>query len=220
MLTVLCITIKNGWPDSKSDTPECIHAYYDVLIAQGKLVFKGQCLVVPEQMCKEMMTTIHAAHIGIEGCIRRARETMYWPRMATEFKDYISKCDICLRHRSSSRREPFMQHEFANRPWSKVRADLCELNGRTLLVVCDYYSKVEKNTTVTTNSVSKVLKVMFSRYGVPNHLVTDNGLQFSLSESFNLSKEWGFDHVTSSPYHPQSNGKTRECRKDHQEAVC
>ena len=37
-------------------------------------------------------------------------------------------------------KEPILQHEFAARPWSKVGADLCDLQGRTLLVVCDYYS--------------------------------------------------------------------------------
>ena len=56
-------------------------------------------------MCKEMLTTVHAAHIGVEGCIRRARETMYWPRMAAELKDYIAKCDVCLIHRASQGKE-------------------------------------------------------------------------------------------------------------------
>ena len=87
-----------------------------------------------------MMSVVHATHIGIEGCIRRACESMYWPRMTTELKDFITKCDICLAHRYSSGKEPLQQHEFADCPWSKVGADLCELQGRTLLVVVDYYS--------------------------------------------------------------------------------
>jgi len=102
-----------------------------------------------------------------------------------------------------------VQHEFPRRPWSKIGADLCELDGRSLLVVCDYYSnfvEVEKITTVNTSSVSKVLKMLFSRYGVPDQLVTDNGQQFSSHEFQQFSKEWGFDHITSFPYHPQANG--------------
>lgn len=33
-----------------------------------------------------------------------------------------------------------MAHEIIARPWAKVGADLCDLNWRTLLLVCDYFS--------------------------------------------------------------------------------
>ena len=65
--------IRQGWPASKTDTPECLHAYYDVrdeLTAQNELVFKGQRLLVPASLRKEMMVAIHATHIGLEGCVR------------------------------------------------------------------------------------------------------------------------------------------------------
>ena len=60
--------------------------------------------------------------------------------------------------------------------------DLCEPHGRTLLVVCDYYSnfiEVEKINKANTMGNSKVL---FSRHGVPEEVVSDNGLQFSSAE--------------------------------------
>ena len=39
--------------------------------------------------CSSPIEERNATHIGLEGCIRRAQETMYWPRMATELKEYI-----------------------------------------------------------------------------------------------------------------------------------
>ena len=104
------------------------------------LVFKGPVVVVPAALRKELMAACHDTHIGVEGCIRRARESMFWPRMTTDLKTYISKCDVCMAHRSAPPKETLQQHYFIPRPWSKVGADLCELNGRTLLVVCDYFS--------------------------------------------------------------------------------
>ena len=76
-----------------------MHPYFsirDELTVQGDLVFKGQQLVVPASLRKELMEVTHATHIGIEGCICRARDTLYWPRMSAEIKDYVSKCDVCL----------------------------------------------------------------------------------------------------------------------------
>ncbi len=139
----LSSTIRQGWPNSKSEVAEIVHPYFDVrdeLTVQDDLVFKGPQLVIPHSLRRKMMEVVHETHIGMEGCLRRARECMYWPRMCTELKEYISKCDICLSYRPEQSREPLTQHQFAARPWNKVGADLCELNGRTLLVVTDYFS--------------------------------------------------------------------------------
>ena len=181
VLVELRQVIMSGWPDHRAEVPEILRAYYDFrdkLTVQDQLVFKGQTLIVPVGMRKEMLALAHATHIDIEGCLRIAREIMFWPRMASELKEYISKCDICTRHRESLTKEPLQSYDVEARPWAKVGADLCDLNGCTLLVCCDYYSnfiEVENITNVTTRGVCKAFRAMFARYGVPDVLVTDNG---------------------------------------------
>ena len=218
-LTELCRTIQVGWPASKSDLTESLHPYYDFrdeLTTQDQLVFKGSLVVVPVALRREMMAVCHATHIGVEGCIRRARESMFWPRMATELKESISKCDICMTHRALPQKETLLQHETTPRPWAKAGADLCEMQGRTLLIVCDYFSnfiEVESLQTTTTRAVCKVFRALFARYGVPDILMTDNGPQFRSAEFPTFSKVWGFQHQTSSPHYPQSNGKAENAVK-------
>ena len=219
VLTELRKIIHQGWPGSKFDVPDAVCAYYDIrdeLTTQDQLVFKGPTLVIPIALRKEMMAVCHATHIGMEGCIRRARESMFWPRMSSELKEYIAKCDVCMAHRASPGKETLQQHEVVERPWAKVGADLCDLQGRTLLVVCDYFSnfiEVESLQTVTSRSVCKALKIMFARYGSPDILVTDNGPQFSSAEFATFARVWSFNHVTSSPRYPQSNGKAENAVK-------
>ena len=41
------------------------------------------------------MEKVHSSHLGTEGCLPRAREKFYGPRMNAEFKDLILKCNIC-----------------------------------------------------------------------------------------------------------------------------
>ena len=211
--------IKQGWPDNKSEVPETLHAYFDFrdeLTSQDQLVFKGLRLVIPAVMRREMLVLAHATHIGTEGCLRRARETMIWPRMASELKEYIAKCDVCMKYRDTPCKEPLRSDDVEARPWAKVGADLCDLQGRTLLVCSDYFSnfiEVERITSVTTRGVCKAFKAMFARYGIPDVLVTDNGPQFASTEFDNFAQTWGFEHVTSSPHYPQSNGKAENAVK-------
>ena len=93
--------IQCGWPERKSDVPMCPRPYFDLrdeLVVQGNLIVKGPRLVVPACMRKELMSVAHATHIGIEGCLRRVRECLFWPMMVSDVKDYVSKCDVCLAH--------------------------------------------------------------------------------------------------------------------------
>ena len=59
----------------------------------------------------------------------------------------------------------------------------------------------------TTQAVVRELKTIFPRFGIPEILVTDNGLQFSSSEFQVFAKSWSFNHVTTSPRYTHSNGK-------------
>ena len=94
---------------------ECLHPYYDdrdELITQDDLVFKGDLLVILAAMRKEMIAAVHTTHIGVDGCVWRARDTTFWPRMTTELHEYISsKCDICLSYRPLQNKEPLLQHD-------------------------------------------------------------------------------------------------------------
>ena len=68
-------TIREGWPENKELLPARIRNYFpfcEELTLQNGLVFKGERLVVPERAREEMKARIHASHIGIQGCLRRA----------------------------------------------------------------------------------------------------------------------------------------------------
>ena len=59
----------------------------------------------------------------------------------------------------------------------------------------------------TSRAEIQELKEQFSRHGIPDTVVSDNGPQFSSQEFLEFSVTWEFNHVISSPHHPKSNGK-------------
>ena len=95
-------------------------------------------------------------------------------------------------------------------------ADLCQLKGRTLLAISDYYSnfiEVARVTAITARTIIKELKAVFARFGIPHILVTDNGPQFASSEFSVFAHTCEFKHVTSPPTYAQSNGKAENAVK-------
>ena len=65
----------------------------------------------------------------------------------------------------------------------------------------------------TAQSVITQLKVQFAHHGIPEVLITDNGSEFDNQELKNFSSQWHFEHRTSSPRYPQSNGKVENAVK-------
>ena len=113
----------------KAQLPEAIQPYFvfrGQMTVQDEFVFRGQQVVIPAALRTERMAKCHAAHIGVEGCLRRARDSMYWPRMSADLKDYISRCDVCLAHQDSPQRETLLQHEITSRPLRSGGTDVVD----------------------------------------------------------------------------------------------
>lgn len=84
-----------------------------------------------------MLKEIHRSHIGIAGCLKRARELLYWPGINMEVKDYVSKCSVCQSYQPEQCREELQPHEMPSRPWSKVGADIFEVGPQQFLIMVD-----------------------------------------------------------------------------------
>ena len=77
----------------------------------------------------------------------------------------------------------------------------------------DYYSnftEVGQQRETTSRQVIERCKSHFARHGIPDVFVTDNGPQFSSGKFSKFSSDYQFQHHTSSPHYPRSNGKVEK----------
>ena len=96
----------------------------------------------------------------------------------------IRKYPQCAQE-AQHRKEPLIKAALPDYPWQVVGTDLFELKGVQYLPVVDYFSRypeVTKLTSITSATTISVLKSIFSRYGIPEVLRSDNGPQYSSKE--------------------------------------
>jgi hypothetical protein len=61
---------------------------------------------------------------------------------------------------------------------------------------------------LTENSIVKfIYEDIFTCFGVPREIVTDQGTQFTSKMMKEMIEKYGIKHCKSSPYHPQANGQ-------------
>ena len=91
----------------------------------------------------------------------------------------------------------------------KLGIDFFEFQSTTYLLIADYHSRfpvARKVHGTTASTTTETLKQVFSEFGVPETVVTDNDPPFSSKEFASFANQYRFDHITSSPRYPQSNG--------------
>ena len=210
--------IHEGWPEKRKDSGK-LENYWTIkeeLGEQGGLVYKGTRLIIPREGVREVCEALHAAHQGAETMLRRARDILYWPRMGEDIQQMADRCKICVLNSPANAKEPLVSHMTPKRPFTKVASDIFYLKGLPYVVVVDYttdYIEVEQIPDETAQSVIEACKRIFARHGRPLVVHSDNGPQYSSAEFSRFAMDWNFEHTTSSPYHPRSNGKAESAVK-------
>ena len=205
--------ISKGWPNDRSHLKKDIYPYWpyrDELIYHHGLIYKGLSVLVPSKIITYIIDKLHTAHAGVEKMRLMVKDTVYWNNMQSDLTEYINSCAQCQEFARSPWKPPSTPRELPQHAWDTVAADLLYVNGKTYLLIVDYFSKYpvlhHLQNSSTSNTIIEKMKDTFSLFGVPKTLYSDNGPQFLAPIFFQFTKEWEFKHITSSPYYPQSNG--------------
>ncbi|XP_054283462.1 uncharacterized protein K02A2.6-like [Macrosteles quadrilineatus] len=200
---------KEVWPERKQDTPEIVRHYWNqrhMVSEEDGLLFLNHKLIVPRQLRQDMLQRIHIAHGGIEKCKARARQILYWPRMATDIESFVARCRICERFSRSNAKETLMPYPIPTRPWERIGCDIFSYGGNVYLVMMDAYSnwlELVKMPCKSATSVISACKDIFSRFGPPDIMVADN-VPYNSAQMREFAREWNFEIVTRSPGYAQS----------------
>ena len=203
--TVLRHYINIGWSSKCRKLPQELHMFWNYredLSVEDGLITKGTRLLIPSTLRKRILEQIHEGHQGIEKCMLRAREAVFWPGISNDICEIVGKCGIC--QASSKSAKPLGNvSEVPPHAWHTLGTDLFYWNKIDCSVVGDYFSKyliIRKLANSSTHAMIKELGLIFTEFCRP-FILRSAPREFHKFLSF-----YQVGHITSSPHYPQSNG--------------
>ena len=131
-----------GWPEKKSLSRE-LRQYHKVrceLTVAERVLMHGNRVVIPITLRQDMLQRIHTGHQGITKCRDLARQSLWWPGLATELETLVKNCEMCSKLQPPTT-QPLIPSSLPQLPWQKVGTDLFEYMQNQYLIIVDYYSR-------------------------------------------------------------------------------
>ncbi|XP_059061184.1 uncharacterized protein K02A2.6-like [Achroia grisella] len=213
--------VNKGWPRKvRAELLPFSRCQHELHVDNGCLM-RGHRVVVPEMYRPAVIQELHAAHLGIIKMKSLARERCWYPGIDRDIEQVVSNCDRCISLRSSPPKATLEPWDWPLAVFDRIHLDyLGPLHNKTFLCLVDAHSKwIEclDMSNMTSQCLIFNLKKVFSRFGLPKTIVTDNATTFTSAEFAKFCKVNGIIHILTPVYSPQSNGlaenAVRTCKK-------
>ncbi|KAK7912922.1 hypothetical protein WMY93_013133 [Mugilogobius chulae] len=197
----------------------------EVLEIEGGVLFSVQDdykrLVVPATCRPLVLHLAHsipwAGHLGRHKTYLRISSRFYWPSMYKDVQQYCATCPtcqkICVPRKSD--RALLQPLPVISTPFRRIAMDIVGPLVRSsggyeyILVVSDYATRFPEAfplRTITAPAVLRALVQLFSRVGIPDEILTDQGTNFTSRLMQLFHRQLGITGIRTTPYHPQTDG--------------
>jgi hypothetical protein len=160
---------------------------------KGKIIDINKRLILPRVKVKEILIENHdhmlAGHLGIAKTIARIKRHYIWKGLKKDVVTHVTSCILCARRKAiGATKAPLQPLPPVYEIWERIAMDIVgpvresRKGYRYILVISDYASrfvitipmKDQKAHTVAKCLVHKVI----TKYGTPQHVLTDRGTNF------------------------------------------
>ena len=177
-------------------------------------------VVVPASCRQDILKIAHkipmGGHLGHNKTTQRILMHFYWPSLFRDVREYCRSCERCQKAGGrKSGKVPLISLPIMSVPFERIAMDIVgplpksNRGNRYILVICDYatrYPKAIALRSIAAEDIAEELAVLFSRVGIPNEILTDQGSNFTSKLLQELYKLLHVRQIRTSPYHPQTDG--------------
>ena len=208
---------------SRPDKPELALAQF-IKERHGKRSLAG----ADEQIA--ILRAAHASgHFGPEALFNKVwRDGYFWSGMRKQCDEVVGTCHACLQY--NVRRHGFhpLRSLRADNPWDHVAVDCAvgmptSQGGNTaILILVDVATRfvvARALPDIKQHTVARALFEIFTEFGPPKVLQSDNGTEFINKVLKSLVAAAGIDHRLVAPYNPMANGLAERTVRTIKEAL-
>ena len=179
-------------------------------------------VIVPPCYRNDILMMAHdiplAGHLGIRKTQSRILQHFYWPKLHKDVVDFCKTCHTCQiigKSQPAVKPAPLIPIPAFDEPFTRVLVDCVgplpttKSGYRFLLTIMDLSTRFPEAIPlkkITAQTVVEALVQFFTRYGLPKEIQSDQGSNFMSGIFKQVMKELGIKQLTSSAYHPQSQG--------------
>ena len=197
--------------EDRNMAPEHYRPHFENVSSKWGLTFLNDKIVVPTELRKKLLDTLHFGHAGTTKMIAEAK-IFWWPNINKDIEEKVKNCIACL---SSGKNLKYQIPKNENgklkiltEPGQEIQIDFTgklhnkKLNGESqLLIAIGRFSKwptVKICKTTETKEVINFLTQNISLYGIPEKIKSDKGGAFISKEyiAFCKSKNIEIEYCT------------------------
>ena len=217
---------------SKAESKNLTHAFY---LESGILMRKfspkdatvdqewrsSHQVVVPSPLRQTILQFAHegmGGHLGIRKTRDRILDHFWWPKLQHDVSTFCNSCSACQLSGKSNLvvpPAPLQPIPVVNEPFSKLVIDIVgplpktKQGNQYLLTVVDVatrYPEAFPLRKMNAKSLLKPLTSLFTRVGLPTHIHSDQGTNFTGTLLRSVLDSLGVTQIFGTAYHPQSQG--------------
>ena len=184
---------------------------------------KMEVIYLPSSMISSLIIACHndpmaGAHFSTDRTYYKIKNHYWWPGMRLAISHHIKSCLPCQQYNISRHKKHGQLHPIAppDGPFCLIGIDYCGPLKRTprenqyVLVITDYFTRHITAVALPNCTAETTAQILFNeyfcKYGVPSVILSDQGSHFRNQLMDNIQKLIGYNHIYSTPYHPQTNG--------------
>ncbi|XP_033222580.1 uncharacterized protein LOC117176448 [Belonocnema kinseyi] len=208
------------WLDTRKDTRDKLHRWY-ILLREFAFTIEhvpGRDNERPDALSR--FPDPNEASPGEPDIQRLLPPFYFWPGMSREIRRYVTGCHLCICCKPVLGKQPDKQRpRAATKAWDTIAVDIMEPYPRTsqdhayILVVTELFTRWVEAFPMRNAHAPRIIQLLenevFSRYGYPRRILSDNGPQFTGHLWADASQRWGCGLWTTPIYHPRANPTER-----------